>query len=37
MVLYGITLVTFDKELRKADQELLYPFYTVDAAFDGLA
>ena len=37
MVLYGITLVPFAEELREADPGLLSPFYTDDAAFDGLA
>ena len=37
MVLYGITLVPLDVELRAADSGLLSPFYAYDAAFDGLA
>ena len=37
MVLYGITLVPLDEELRAADPGLLSPFYADDAAFDGLA
>ena len=37
MVLYGITLVSLDEELRVADPGLLSPFYADDAAFDGSA
>ena len=37
MVLYGITLVPLDKELRAADLRLQSPFYADDAAFDGSA
>ena len=35
IVLYGITLVPLDEELRAADLGLLYPFYADDAAFEG--
>ena len=34
MVLYGITLVPLDEELRAADTGLLSTFYADDAAFD---
>ena len=37
MVLYGITLVPLDEDLRAADSGLLSPFYADDAAFDGLS
>ena len=37
MVLYGITLVSLVKYLGAVDLELLYPFYTDDQAFNGLA
>ena len=37
MVLYGITLVPLDEELRVSDSGLLSPFYADDAAFDGPA
>ena len=37
IVLYGITLVPFEEELRVTDPGLLYPFYTDDAVFGGLA
>ena len=37
MVLYGITLIHLEEEHRAADPGLLSPFYTNDAAFDGLA
>ena len=36
MILYGITLVPLAEDLRAAYPWLLYPFYTDDAAFDGL-
>ena len=36
-VLYRITLVPLEEELQAADPGLLSPFYTDDAAFDGLA
>ena len=36
MVLYGITLVPLEEELRDADPTLLSPFYTDDPPFDGL-
>ena len=35
MVLYGITLVHLEEDLRDADPTLLSPFYAYDAAFDG--
>ena len=35
MVLYGITLVPLDEELRAADSGLLSSFCADDAAFDG--
>ena len=35
MVLYGINLVPFAKEIRAAYLGLLSPFYADDAAFDG--
>ena len=35
MVLYGITLVPPEEEIRAADPGLLLPFYADDAAFDG--
>ena len=34
MVLYGITLVPLEEEIRAADPGLLLPFYADDAAFD---
>ena len=37
MVLYGITLVPLEDELRAADSGLLSPLFTDDAVFDGLA
>ena len=37
MVLYEITFVPLAKELKAADLGLLFPFYTDDAAFNGLA
>ena len=37
MVLYRITLVPLDEELRAADLGLLSPSYADDTAFDGLA
>ena len=37
MVLYMITLVSLEEELRAADMGLLSPFYADDAAFDSLA
>ena len=37
MVLYGITLVYMDEELRAADPGILYPFYADDVVFDGSA
>ena len=37
MVIYGITLVPLDVELRYVDPTLLSPFYVDDASFDGLA
>ena len=36
MVLYGITLVLLEEELRDVDPTLISPFYDDDAAFDGL-
>ena len=36
MVLYGITLVPLDEELRAADTGLLLTFYADDAAFNSL-
>ena len=35
MVLYGITLIPLDEELRAADPGLLSPFYADDVAFNG--
>ena len=35
MVLYGITLIPLDEELRVVDLGLLSPFYADDAAFNG--
>ena len=37
MVLYGITLVPLDEELRAADSGLLAPFNVDDVVFNGLA
>ena len=37
MVLYGITLVFLDEELRVADSGMLSLIYAVVAAFDGSA
>ena len=37
MMLYGITLIPLDENLRAADLGLLFPFYADDAAFDGSA
>ena len=37
MVLYDINLAPLTEELRAANPGLLSPFYTDDAAFDGLA
>ena len=37
MVLYGITLVLLEEELRAADLGLLSPFYADDVSFNGLA
>ena len=37
MVLYGITLVPLEEELRAADPWLLSPFYADGVAFDGSA
>ena len=37
MVLYGISLVPLDKELREADPGILSSVYADDAAFDGSA
>ena len=37
IVLYGITLVTLEEELRDVDPTLLYPFYANNASYDGLA
>ena len=37
MVLYRITLVPLEEELRAVDPGILSPFYADDAAFDGLA
>ena len=37
MVLYGMTLVPMEEELRAADPGIISPFYADDAAFDGLA
>ena len=37
MVIYGITLVPLDVELRYVDPTLLSPFYVDHALFDGLA
>ena len=34
-VLYGITLVTLEEDIRDADPTPLSPFYANDAAFDG--
>ena len=36
MVFYGITLVPLAEGLRVVDLGLILPFYTYDAAFDGL-
>ena len=36
IVLYGITLVPLEEELRDADPTLLSPFYVDDASFDRL-
>ena len=35
MVLYGITLVPLEEDLRDADTTLLSPFYSNDVALDG--
>ena len=35
MVLYRITLVPLEEELRAADLGILSPFYADDTAFDG--
>ena len=37
MVLYGITLVPLEEELRVEDPGILSPFYADDTAFNGLA
>ena len=37
MILYGITLVPLEEDLRDAGPTPLSPFYANDAAFDGLA
>ena len=37
MVLYGITIIPLEEDLRAADPGLLTPLYTDGAAFDGLA
>ena len=37
MVLYRITLTPLVEEFIEADPGILSPFYTEDAAFDGLA
>ena len=37
MVLYRITLVPLEEELRAADPGLISPFYADNTAFDGLA
>ena len=37
MVLYRITLVPLEEELRAADPGLIYPFYADNTTFDGLA
>ena len=37
MVLYWITFIPLAEELREADPGLYSPFYSNDAAFDGLA
>ena len=37
MILYEITLVPLEEELRAADPGLFFPFYANDAEFDGLA
>ena len=37
MVLYGITFVLLEEELRAVDPGLLSPFYADDAALDGSA
>ena len=36
MVLYGITLVPLEEDLRAADPGIISPFYADDLAFDGL-
>ena len=36
MVLYGITLVSLEEELRYVDPTLFSPFYADDAVFGGL-
>ena len=35
MVLYCITLVPLEEELRDVDPTLMYPFYVDDGVFDG--
>ena len=37
MVLYRITLVPLDEELRAVDPGIISPFYADDTAFDGLS